>query len=279
MRFQMDKAKIEFDLNKYTSNSSKGCVLEVDLEYPKELRELHNDYPLAPDKIEIKREMLSDYQVKIADLYNIPTGNVKKLVPNFFDKEKYVIHYENLQLYLRLGVKLKKLHHVLEFNQSQWLKQCVEFNTQKRIEAEKNGDKDGKALYKLMNNAVYGKTMENLRNRIDVKLVSNKKDYLKWTSKPSYMSHKIFDNDLVAIRKNKVTLTLNKPAYIGMCILELSKVLMYEFHYDYIKNKYGNNSRLLFTDTDSLMYEIKTKDVYEDFSNNTEMFDFSKHLS
>ena len=255
-------------MNKYTSNSSKGCVLEVDLEYPKELRELHNDYPLAPDKIEIKREMLSDYQVKIADLYNIPTGNVKKLVPNFFDKEKYVIHYENLQLYLRLGVKLKKLHHVLEFNQSQWLKQCVEFNTQKRIEAEKNGDKDGKALYKLMNNAVYGKTMENLRNRIDVKLVSNKKDYLKWTSKPSYMSHKIFDNDLVAIRKNKVTLTLNKPAYIGMCILELSKVLMYEFHYDYIKNKYGNNSRLLFTDNDSLMYEIKTEDVYEGFSSN-----------
>ena len=121
---------------------------------------------------------------------------------------------------------------VLEFGQSQSLKQYVEFNTQKRIEAEKNCDKDGKALYKLMNNAVYGKTVENLRNRIDVKLVSNKKDYLKWTSKPSYMSHKIFDNDLVAIRKNKVTLTLNKPAYIGMCILELSKVLMYEFHYD-----------------------------------------------
>ena len=91
------------------------------------------------------------------------------------------------------------------------------------------------------------------------------------------MSHKIFDNDLVAIRKNKVTLTLNKPAYIGMCILELSKVLMYEFHYDYIKNKYGNNSRLLFTDTDSLMYEITTEDVYEDFSKDKEMFDFSNY--
>ena len=98
-----------------------------------------------------------------------------------------------------------------------------------------------------MNDAVYGKTMENLRNRIDEKLVSNKKYHLKWTSKPSYMSHKIFGNDLVATRKNKVTLTLNKPAHIGMCILELNKVLMYEFHYAYIKNKYGNNSRLLFT--------------------------------
>ena len=92
-------------MNKYTSNSSKECVLEVDLEYPRELRELHNDYPLSPDKIEIKREMLSDYQVKIADLYNIPTGNAKKLVPNFFDKEKYVIYYENLHLKVRIEVK------------------------------------------------------------------------------------------------------------------------------------------------------------------------------
>ena len=98
----------EFELNKYTTNGPKGCVLEVDLEYPKELREVHNDYPLAPDKIEIKREMLPDYQLKIADLYNIPIGDVKKLVPNFFDKEKYVIHYENLRVHLRLGLKLKK---------------------------------------------------------------------------------------------------------------------------------------------------------------------------
>ena len=94
-----------------------------------------------------------------------------------------------------------------------------------------------------MNNAIYGKKMENLRNRIHVELVSNKKDYLKWTSEPSYMSHKIFDNDLFAIHKN---IMLNKPAYVEMCILELSKVLMYELHYDYIKNKYGNNLRLLF---------------------------------
>ena len=124
---------------------------------------------------------------------------------------------------------------------------------------------------------MYGKTMENLRNRIDVRLVSNKKDYLKWTSKPSYMSHKLLDNDLDAISKNKVTLRLHKSAYIGMCTLELSKVLMYELYFGYIKNKYGNNWRLLFTDTDSLMYEIKTEDIYEDFSNNKEMFDFSDY--
>ena len=98
----------EFDSNEYTSNSSKGCVLEVGLEYPKELWKLHSDNPLGPDKIEIKREMLSEYQLKIADLYNIPIGNVKKLLLNFFDKEKYVIHYDSLQIYSRLGLKLKK---------------------------------------------------------------------------------------------------------------------------------------------------------------------------
>ena len=99
------------------------------------------------------------------------------------------------------------------------------------------------------------------------------------TSKPSYMSHKIFDNDLAEIRKSKVYLTLNNPAYIRMCILELDKVLIYEFHYDYIKNKYGDNSTLLFTDTDSLMYEIKTEDIYQDFSNNKEIFDLSNCLT
>ena len=99
-----------FDLNKYTSNSWKGCFLEVDLKYPKEFHEFYNDYILAPDKIEIKRDMLSEYQLEIADLCNIPIGNVKKLVPNFFDKGKHVTHYENLKLYFRLGLKLKKIH-------------------------------------------------------------------------------------------------------------------------------------------------------------------------
>ena len=109
--------------------------------------------------------MLSEYQLQIADLYNIPIGNAKKLVPNLFDKEKYVIHYENLKPYLRLGLKLNKIHRILEFNQSQWLKPCMEFNTQKRIEAEKNNDKDGKALYKLMNDAIYEKNNRKLKKR------------------------------------------------------------------------------------------------------------------
>ena len=137
---------------------------------------------------------------------------------------------------------------MLEFNESQWLKPYIQFNTHKRIKAGKNGDKDGKALSKFMNNTRYEKTMENLGNEIDVSLVNNEKVYIKCTSKKS---HKIFDNNLVAIRKNKFTLMLNKSAYIGKCILELSKVIIQVFHYDSIKNKYDNKLKLSFTNADS----------------------------
>ena len=121
---------IKCDLSKCTSSGSKGYALVVDLEYPKELWGFHNYYPLAPDKREIKREMLPNYQLKIADLYNISIGNIKKLVLKLFDKENMWFIMKIL-IYLRLGLKLIKIHYVLEFNQSQWLKQYVEFNTQK----------------------------------------------------------------------------------------------------------------------------------------------------
>ena len=156
-----------------------------------------------------------------------------------------MLHYENLQLYLRLGLKLKKIHRVLD-----------SFNIQKTIEAEKNNDKDGKALHKLINNAVYRKTMENVLNKINVKQVNNGKDYLKCTSKPSYMSHKIFHNNLVAIRKSKLALKLNKPTYTRMCTFKLSKVLMYEFQYDYIKSKYDNKKSKNIIHRLSLMYSL-----------------------
>ena len=119
---------------------------------------------------------------------------------------------------LKTRIKTRKIHLVLGFNQSQWLKPYTEFNTQERIKVERNRHKGRKALYKLINDDVYGKIMGSLRNRIDLILVNNKKDYLKQTSKPSYMSHKIFHNVLDPIRKTKATLTLNKPAYAGMCI-------------------------------------------------------------
>ena len=144
----------KINLGKYTDDSKKGLILEVDLEYPKELHYLHNGYPLGPEKVKVTEDMLSDYCKKIANKFNISTGLVHKLIPTLCDKEKYVLHYRNLQLYLDLGLKLKKVHRVLKFNQSPWLKQYIEFNTQKRTNAKNSFEKD---FFKLMNNSVFEK--------------------------------------------------------------------------------------------------------------------------
>ena len=264
----------KINVGKYTDDSKKGMILEVDLEYPKELHDLHNDYPLGPEKVKVTNEMLSDYCKKIQKKFNISSGLVHKLIPTLNDKQKYVLHYKNLQSYLNLGLKLKRVHRVLEFNQSPWLKQYIDFNTQKRTNAKNSFEKD---FFKLMNNSVFGKTMENIRKRVDVRLVTSKEKLSKLASKPTYVSSKIFNENLVAVHKIKVTLTLNRPAYVGMCILNLSKTLMYDFHYNYIKQKYDNKAKLLFTDTDSLTYEIQTDDVYADFWPDKDRFDNSDH--
>ena len=213
--------------------------------------------------------MLSNYCEQIRDKYKITIGQVHKLIPALKNKEKYVLHYRNLQLYIDLGLKIAKVHRVFQFNQSPWLKQYVNFNKEKRKQAKNAFDKD---FFKLMNNSVFGKTMENIRKGVDVRLVTGEK-------KPTYVSSKIFNENLVAVHKIKETLTLNRPAYVGMCILDLSKTLMYDFHYNYIKQKYGNKAKLLFTDTDSLTYEIEAEDVYQDFWNNKDKFDHPEDSS
>ena len=208
--------------------------------------------------------MLSRYCKKIAEKYKISIGHGSKQTnPNTLkSKEKYVLHYRNLQLYLDLGLNLAKVFRVLEFDLSPWLKQYIDFNIEKRKHAKNPFKKD---FFKLMNNSVFGKTCENLRKRVDVRLVTNEKKLLKLTSKPTYVSSRIFNENLVAVHKIKEALTLNRPAYVGMCILDLSKTLMYDFHYYYIKKKYGDKAKLLFTDTDSLTYEIEAENVYQDF--------------
>ena len=220
------------DLAKYKEDSKNGLILEVDLKYPQDLHNFHNDYPLAPEKVKVTDSMLSNYSKRIADKYNISTGLVYKLIPTLSNKEKYVLHYRNLQLYIDLGLKVSKVHRVLEFNQSPWLKQYIAFNTEKRKNAKNAFEKE---FFKLMNNSVFGKTMENIRKRVDVRLVTDEKKLLKLTSKPTYVSCKIFNENLVAVHKIKETITLNRPAYVGMSILDLSKTLMYDFHYKYIK--------------------------------------------
>ena len=220
------------------------CILEVDLEYPEDLHDLHNDYPLCPERVECDK-------------------GVKKLIPNLRNKNNYVVHYKTLMQYLNLGMELKKIHRGIKFIECDFLKPYIDKNTNLRTQAKNNFEKD---FFKLMNNSVFGKTMENIRNRVNVKLVNTGEQFKKLTSKPNYESRKIFNENLVSVHMKKTSLTMNKPVYLGMSILDLSKTLMFDFHYKYIKPKYGKEAKLLFTDTDSFLYEIQTKDFYKDIS-------------
>ena len=234
---------------------SMPCILEVDLTYPEHLHDLHNDYPLAPERVTVNK--------------------VEKLIPNLNDKKNYVIHHETLKLYLSLGLKLTKIHRGITFEESAWLKPYIDLNTNLRAKAQNDFEKD---FFKLMNNSVFGKTMENIRNRVDIRLVTRVSQAKKLTCRPNYQHHTIFSKKLAAVHMKKVSLKFNKPVYLGMSILDLSKTLMYDFHYNYIKPKYGENAKLLFTDTDSLAYEIETEDFYRDISSDVKSkFDTSNY--
>ena len=188
---------------------------------------------------------------KNGDKYDIKVGDVKKLIPNLDNKTNYAVHYRNLQLYLSLGMKLTKIHRVLKFKQSNWMKKYIDFNTKKRMNTAHDFEKD---FFKLMINSVYGKTMENLGKIMNVRLVNNEKDFLKYTSRPTYIGYKKFGKDYAAIHEIKPVLIINKPIYTGCTVLDLSKWKMYDFDYNFIKKNF--DAEFLFTDTDSLTYEI-----------------------
>lgn len=262
------------DFLKLDPDSDTGYILEVDLHYPSALHDAHNEYPLAPERLVIEREMLSNQQLGLAYKYGVKYHDATKLVPNLMDKTKYIFHLKLLQLYIRLGLVLTNIHRVLSFKQSRWLQPYIALNTEKRAQASSQFDKD---FYKLMNNAIYGKTCENLRKRSEVKIVKEKRTIRKLLHKPNCKGFKIFDNNLVGINLSKCKLLVNKPTYVGFAVLELSKHLMFDFHYNFIKFMYGSKAELLFTDTDSLMYEIVAADVPQTFFQNKMKFDFSNY--
>ena len=219
-----------------------GYIFEVDLEYPQELWKSHNDYPLAPEKMKV--------------------GGVEKLISHFKPHKKYVIHYRNLRQCLELGLKIKAVHRGIFFIQKSWMEPYIRKNTELRKTAANGFEKD---FFKLMNNSVFGKTIENIRKRQNVFLVDNREKAAKLTCRPNFERLNIFDRNLLAIHLKKTEVYFNKPVYVGQAILDLSKLLMFDFHYNFIQKKYSyKKARLLFTDTDSLMYELKTEDFYVD---------------
>ena len=246
------------------------------IDYPQHLHDEHADYPLAPESTIVTTDMLSQKQLDMLGVESkedIKASKIKKLIPNLNNKRNYIVHYRNLQLYIALGMQLTKIHRVLSFHQSPWLKTYIDFNTDMRARANNDFEK---SFFKLMNNAMFGKTMENLRKRVNIDLITTEEQLRKRVIQPSFKGFKIFHENLISVERRKTFIKLNRPIYIGFAVLDLSKYLMFSFHYGHIKELYpGKMSQLLFTDTDSLTYKIETDDIYQDMLQHQDLYDFS----
>ena len=212
----------------------------------------------------------------MADIQKHPkkTGACK-LIPTLFNKEGYVVHYLALQLYVKLGVKIQSIKKVLAFKQKPWMREFINLNTQLRKEAKSEFDKD---LYKLMTNSVYGKCLQNPCNKMDYRIVDNKKKFLKLSSRPNFKGFSVINKNLVGVHMNKTSVCLDQIIYAGMVILDCAKTHLYKFHYNYMRPMYGDSQRLLMTDTDSLVYHIMTEhDIYDDMKRNKKYFDTSNY--
>ena len=226
------------EVSELANYSEKGYLLEVDVAYSRELHDYHNDLPFMCEHMKI--------------------SGVEKLVPNLCYKKRYIIHIRALKQALKHGLVLEHIHKAIEFKQLAWMKEYIDFNTKLRTAAANDFEKD---FYKLMNNSVFGKTMENIRKHRNIELVTNREAYLKVVMKPNFKSGTLFGANLMGCEMGKIKVVMNKPVYLGQAILDLSKIVMYEFHYNYMKQKYNNDSlTLCYVDTDSLIYIIEMED-------------------
>src|SRR5690606_13083739 len=241
-------------------DDDRGYIFEVDLIIPKELHDYFNDYPPAPENIIGEFSPIISKQIK--DL-KLKTIKCKKLIPNLYDKKNYVTHIKNLQLYIKLGLKINKIRRILSFKQEAYFKDYIQFNTNKRKIAKSDFEKD---FYKALNNMLFGKTMEDIRKHRSFNILVHPTDnqFYRLSNKPTFKDNIIIDKNLCIIEMSKKKIEYLKPIIIGYSILEMSKAIMYDFYYNVMKKKYGNNIKLLYTDTDSLCMEIKTYDLFKD---------------
>jgi hypothetical protein len=244
-----------------------GYLFEVDLHYPNHLHKLHNGYALCSENKIITNSMLNSFQSK-----HRKETETKKLVCSFEDKTKYVLNYRYLKFALKQGLELVKVNRVIEYEQMNFMEGYIQMNTTERTRAKSDFEKD---FYKLMNNSVYGKTMENVRNRINYKLISNENEILRLRNMPKRFTY--FNENLLGVHLLKKEVVLNKPIYIGQNVLDESKVVMYDFYYNFIMIKFNpDNAKLLMTDTDSLVLHIQNENPYEIMKENKGYFDLSE---
>ena len=249
------KSGEEFIKN-YDEKSNKGFLYEVDVEYLKTLHMLHSDLPFLPERRKINK--------------------VSKLVGTIEDKEKYIVHISALKQALNNGLKLKKIHRIIQFDQKAWLKPYIEMNTKIRAGAKNDFEKE---FFKLMNSSVFGKpwTIYEIIER-DIRLATNDKQRNKLVLEPNYHTTKYISENLLIIEMKKTEVYMNKPIYLCQAVLDISKTRMYEFWYNYIEPKYGDKAKLCYVGTDSFITHIKTGDFYKDIANNVEKwFDLSNY--
>ena len=244
------------EISELATRTDKCYILEVDVSYPAELHNQHNNLSFMCERMEI--------------------NGVKKLVPNLRDKKGYVIHIRALAQALKHGLIIDRIHRAIEFDQLAWMKPYIDFNTQLRTKAKNDFEKD---FFKLMNNSIFGKMIENIRKHRHIKLVTAEEKYLRRVMKPNFKSGIRFYENLMGCEMGKIKVVMKKPIYLSQAILDLSQIVMYEFHYDYMKPKYdGENLKLCYMDTYSLVYKIKTEDFYADIADDVSTrFDTSRY--
>ena len=266
-----DNDKLE-DISNTPDDSNIRYFIEVDLTYPKNIKEKTKKFPSAPVNKKFIPDKFSDYMKEIKPNAYIQT---EKLICDWSNKKNYLVHYRMLKFYLRHGMIVDKVHIVISFKQSRWLEKYINFNTQKRNQAVNDFEND---FYKLLNNAFYGKTMENVRNQLKINIIKKDK-YRKikeYESKLTFNGiHKSYENcDSYTNKQNEVL--MDKPIYLGFTILELSKLLIYETHFDKLQPYFGQESiQLLYMDTDGFVLSVNTKDISKDLKILEYIFNFS----
>ena len=260
------------DILKTRDDSDVGYFIEVDLKYPDNIKEKTKNFPFAPMNKKINPDTFNDYMEEIKpDNYT----STKKLICDWSDKKNYLVHYRMLKFYIKHGMIIDKVHNIISFKQSKWLEKYINFNTQKRNKAKNDFEKD---FYKLLNNAFYGKTMENVSNRLKIKFIKkdDSREILKQQSKLTFNGiHKSYENcDSYTFKQNEVL--MDKPIYLGFTVLELSKLHMYETYYDKLQPYFGQeNIQLHYMDCDSFVLSIETQNINNDLENLENLFDFS----
>jgi hypothetical protein len=260
----------DFKIEDVDESLGIGYIIECDLIYPPHLHNLHNFYPMAPSHLQIQKHMLSPFQREFLDSGMHWTSN-EKLAPNLLDKENYVVYYKNLKFYIEHGLILSKIHRIIKFEESAWLAPWIELCTEGRKKAKTQFQSD---QWKLMANSVYGKSMENKRLHKNFRLIADPGKLSKAVSNPAMRSVKIVNGDLCLVENEKPKICLDKPIYAGFVILEVSKLHMLKYLYEYMIPTYSiRNFSLLYTDTDSFIFSVRTRDLHADMHANSDRFD------